>query len=376
MEGMRGFAALIVFFVHFNALFAGYARPDGPLREITAFAGAFGHAGVDVFFVLSGLLIYGILMRGKTRARSFLWRRVERLYPAFLVVFSLYLIAQIALPTYVNRLPTSQTLIWFLAANLLMLPGVVPMQPMITVAWSLSYELFFYVFICLLVTTLRMRDWQPRWRISLFAGIVLVRFLAAGTPLATHPRMTMFMAGILLWEVTNSLRWVPPRSDLVELAVALLFVGVLFTIGKSGSGHMTEMALTTFPGFRLPVLFVSCFAVTFYALFDRGILNHFFSWAYLRWFGNMSYSFYLVHGFALHILKLLLRVALIPNTIPDVLFAGLFVVAIGFAVAGGATLFLTVEKPLSLKNQAGRSPRAHAAVAPETLSEPREHTIH
>ena len=47
MEGMRGFAALIVFFVHFNALFAGYARPDGPLREITAFAGAFGHAGVE-----------------------------------------------------------------------------------------------------------------------------------------------------------------------------------------------------------------------------------------------------------------------------------------------------------------------------------------
>src|SRR5206468_4051189 len=99
-----------------------------------------------------------------------------------------------------NRLPTSpQTLAWFLAANLLMLPGILPMRPMITVAWSLSYELFFYVFICLLATTLRMRNWQPRWRIFLFGGIALVRFLAAGTPLASHPRMTMFLAGILLW---------------------------------------------------------------------------------------------------------------------------------------------------------------------------------
>jgi peptidoglycan/LPS O-acetylase OafA/YrhL len=287
-----------------------------------------------------------------------------------LVVFGLYIGAQIIFPTYIDRLPTSpQTLIWFVAANLLMLPGVVPMRPMITVAWSLSYELFFYIFICLVVTTFRMRQWQPRWRISLFAGIALVRLLSADTPLAFHSRMTMFLAGILLWEVTNSLRWVPSHSGFVEVAVAILFVGVLLTIGESGSGRATEMALTTFPGFRLPLLFVSCFAVSFYALFGQGYLNALFSWDYLRWFGNISYSFYLVHGLSLHFLKVVLGVALTPDTIPGVLFAGLFAVAIGFAIAVGATLFLTVEKPLSLRTQAGRRGAAHAAVAPETLLE-------
>ena len=60
-----------------------------------------------------------------------------------------------------------------------------------------------------------------------------------------------------------------------------------------------------------------------------------------------------MHGFALHTLKVFLGVAPMPKTIPDALFAGLFVGAFGFAVAVGATLFLTVEKPLSLKNQVG-----------------------
>lgn len=82
MEGMRGFAALLVFFVHFNALFHGYFEP-GPTLKLFEFVGAFGHTGVDVFFVLSGFLIYGIVFGGRQTYAQFLRHRVRRLYPCF-----------------------------------------------------------------------------------------------------------------------------------------------------------------------------------------------------------------------------------------------------------------------------------------------------
>src|ERR1041385_7793178 len=91
MEGLRGLAVLLVFFVHFHALFGGYAENILILRTASHFLGVVGNAGVDLFFVLSGYLIYGALLRNRTSIVKFLWRRVERIYPTFLAVFVLYL---------------------------------------------------------------------------------------------------------------------------------------------------------------------------------------------------------------------------------------------------------------------------------------------
>ena len=91
MEGMRGFAALLVFFVHFNALFQGYFKP-GPTRELCKIAAIVGNTGVDVFFVLSGFLIYGIVFNGKQTYFQFLAHRARRLYPVFLFVLLFYVV--------------------------------------------------------------------------------------------------------------------------------------------------------------------------------------------------------------------------------------------------------------------------------------------
>jgi peptidoglycan/LPS O-acetylase OafA/YrhL len=55
MEGLRGFSALLVFFVHFNDR-CGALAADSGLRAALEFAGPFGHCGVDVFFALSGFI--------------------------------------------------------------------------------------------------------------------------------------------------------------------------------------------------------------------------------------------------------------------------------------------------------------------------------
>ncbi len=84
MEGMRGIAVILVFLQHYCRQFI----EDGHLGGATlAFASAFrtyGNNGVELFFVLSGFLIYGILLRNRPAFLDFMKRRAQRHYPAFL----------------------------------------------------------------------------------------------------------------------------------------------------------------------------------------------------------------------------------------------------------------------------------------------------
>src|SRR3954447_16271375 len=136
MEGMRGFSAALVFVVHLNTLF-GELAPAG-IRRIVEVAGAFGHCGVDVFFALSGFIIYGCLIEKPIQYRAFVKKRIARLYPVFGAVLGLYLVliaitGRKAIPRFGWESAA------YLLANFLLLPGILPITPIITAAWSLSY---------------------------------------------------------------------------------------------------------------------------------------------------------------------------------------------------------------------------------------------
>src|SRR5229473_2644814 len=91
MEGVRGWAVLLVFFVHFHGAFSKYLSSGSPLFHISEFMGTLGSTGVDLFFVISGYLIYGAVMRSKFNYRRFMRRRVQRIYPTFLFLFFIYI---------------------------------------------------------------------------------------------------------------------------------------------------------------------------------------------------------------------------------------------------------------------------------------------
>src|SRR6516225_7867662 len=92
LEGIRGLAIVLVFFVHYHTLFGDYAQSDAISHFTSQFLGTVGHCGVDLFFVLSGFLIYGLVLRKRTPYLKFIQRRVERIYPTFAAVFGLYLV--------------------------------------------------------------------------------------------------------------------------------------------------------------------------------------------------------------------------------------------------------------------------------------------
>jgi exopolysaccharide production protein ExoZ len=354
MEGMRGMSALLVFFVHFYAVFGSRSSPA--LVDTFVFFGTIGHLGVDVFFALSGFIVYGILIKKPMGYFTFIWRRIVRLYPVFTTIFVVYVILELTI-VHNDRLSGSLgSKVVYLAANYLMLPGFFPIVPLITVAWSLSYELFFYLALPLVVSALRLSEWPHKNRAILVTTIAIVHLALAGTGLVGHGQIVMFTCGILLYEtITFRSIWSRPAWRRAgSIASLLLFGGLLVEEGLRVEPTWARYSGLVFDGqgWRLYLLFASTYALGYFALGGEGFLAKWFSRDWLRWFGNISYSYYLVHGLVLHILVKALDLIRLPQSLSSPSFLLLCGFSFLATAVGGAMLFLAVEKPfLRLRRQ-------------------------
>lgn len=336
MEGIRGLAVSLVFFVHFASLIAPWIADNSALLVLSASMHAIGNAGVDLFFVLSGYLIYGSLISRPQRFSKFMFRRVERIYPAFLAVFGFYVALSIAFPGH-SKLPSghAQAAVYLLQ-NLLLLPGLLPIEPMITVAWSLSYELFFYLVIPILIAVLRLRARTSRWRVMLFLAIAVMTATYVAL-YGGHVRLIMFISGILLYEAMIARRLPPtPRVAFVALFAGLASMLLPF----SGSAWFAV---------KISMLFAAFFA-SFWVCFTypQHWLTRALSWTPMRWLGNMSYSYYLIHGLTLKAAFLALPMVFPFGSYGWWFYCISLVTTFGLTLASAVTLFLIVERPLSL----------------------------
>ena len=185
LDGLRGALASYVMLSH--------TIPFAPLPHWLLWLFQHGGAGVDMFFVLSGLVIVQSLDSFKYRARPFLIARVARIYPVFLVVFALAVVVQ-PIATGFERMAwigqdSPARFIWsggwpsawglFVVTHLTMTHGLFPngVLPDVWVgflgaAWSLSTEWQFYV-LALLVGK-RLGLMRMAWLFVIMAGVALV----------------------------------------------------------------------------------------------------------------------------------------------------------------------------------------------------------
>ena len=344
MEGLRGFAVFLVFLVHYISISAPMIVGLPGLSAVTGAVHTIGNAGVDLFFVLSGYLIYGSLISRPQPFWRFMGRRIQRIYPAFLVVLAIYLVLSVVRPQDSKFPPGLMASAIYLAQNILLLPGLFPIEPIITVAWSLSYELFYYLAIPILIGVFGLRRRTRRWRVTFF--VLLALLMAASSVLFGGPvRLIMFIAGILLHEAIKAEARPSPSGVLGLLA---LVGGLVFMIapitGPAGYAAKIAVLFIAFWTFCL-----SCFRT------PEGWLPRLFSWTPLRWLGNMSYSYYLLHGLTLKVAFVVLAVILPPAGVDIAAFWLLLPVMFTATLAASAILFLAVERPLSLAPKAGRS---------------------
>ncbi|HEY3875885.1 MAG TPA: acyltransferase, partial [Candidatus Kapabacteria bacterium] len=116
LDGLRGLAALLIVWRHYLELAPKQGRILSTLSMITGFS----WIGVDLFFVLSGFLITGILADAKNKKRffqTFYGRRVLRIFPLYyaVLVVILLILPRLGVQTHID--PSSGIYYWSYITN-------------------------------------------------------------------------------------------------------------------------------------------------------------------------------------------------------------------------------------------------------------------
>lgn len=366
MEGLRGLAILLVFIYHYYGLVWNHVPS---FDSLLCTLGTIGGSGVDLFFVLSGYLIYGAVSKPTFRFWDFLRRRSERIYPAFLVVLGFYVLISCLSGTHGgaakeswDRIPANglQAVV-YIGENVCFLPGILAIQPILNVAWSLSYEWFFYLSLPLVFGLFRLRGLSRRTRAigtaALAMAIVLLHLIApmffyrSGNPSRTcHIRAIMFLGGILVYEL-NKMQPIKREATWVRVLAIALGVFTLSCMVMSPKPLVGDLVVAIRRETVLSTLmFLTYCPLVYFAIRGEATVAKIMSWTPLRWLGNMSYSFYLFHGVPLHALGIVSRA--IGTTGPTWMYLLLSIMGlpVAFCVASTscAALFILVERPFSL----------------------------
>lgn len=315
LDVLRGMAILLVFGRHLEL-----PRPDGFLGGFAWMWFQIGWLGVDLFFVLSGFLIGGLLItelkkRGGIDVTRFLVRRGLKIYPAYFV-FIAYLMLVPTAKVLARGGDWSHTLAaqWLLYwPNLLFLQNYVGANPA-GHTWTLAVEEHFYLMLPFALVALvamgRIRLLTPLCLLAVPALLLGLRGLSVwtGDPFAekmsaTHLRLDALLFGVGIRSVAEYLperfkaarqwrRWLVP-AGLAFWSVNLLVEPTTYfvrTFGLMGNylgsaAFLLAACHTQAPDFGRWARYMSPIA------------------ALVAWIGVYSYAIYLWHVTALGILE-------------------------------------------------------------------------
>lgn len=364
LDGLRGLAIILVLLRHATLPFNGDEQPLLPIFGWDA--GTFmanGWIGVDLFFVLSGLLIsFHIIKLGESKTEPWAWRsylakRILRIVPAYYA--TLFLVIVGAFPFY----QFSQELIGLrVGYHLLFLQDYLPAN-FIVAFWSLGVEEKFYIiapFIVLGVARAR----HLKWRVSGMLCILLFGVSLRVWTALRHPEIDSYLEffyvfrspfhvtldpillGVLLaflYQARGETPWLQSRS----LAHVVFWAGTATFLALSTTGNM--MAVITWWDKTLqPLVIALAFFAMAYGLLFGGGAKAIFRSAILFFFARVSYSLYLVH-LALSPLALVLAGTLTDGAPSLTIF---FPVFLAVSVTAALLLHYGVEKPfLILKSR-------------------------
>jgi exopolysaccharide production protein ExoZ len=243
-------------------------------------------AGVDIFFVISGFIMWVTTASGNTTTVDFWRRRIRRIVPLYWLVTLVMICTLLIVPSAIK---SGKLDYWHVISSLLFIPSVHPvtalMQPVVIPGWSLNYEMFFYViFGGLLLCSAKLR--LPLL-ILIFAALVMFGFAfkpAGVLAFYTSPIIAEFAAGALLgWLVLQN----PSVSRFASTVLLLAGAASL-----PFSSHLAVLSLGPFT-----TLFSAVTLVAGVAFLDVSGAVGFYRLPHLL--GDASYSTYITHGIVL-----------------------------------------------------------------------------
>jgi peptidoglycan/LPS O-acetylase OafA/YrhL len=299
LDVLRGIAVTLVLIRHI---------PTKPLADehVTNALFEMGWTGVDLFFVLSGFLISGLLYTeasrsGEIQFKRFWLRRGMKIWPAYYAVYGLLVVAKLGEAVLRHK---AKHLGW-IPPNLVFVQNYFPAEQRWPHSWSLAIEEHFYLALPLVMIVLLRREKSLR-ALPWIAAAVCVTTLAARVYFASQPGWawddfyypTHFRADSLMFGVLLGFAYHHHRAwfDRVARAWPLLLAGMAGVLAMAAA-YPLEDGSSTVPysfGFTLLYLGFGGAVVCAGAYPSAGVRNPVAR--ALAWMGVYSYTIYLCHS--------------------------------------------------------------------------------
>jgi peptidoglycan/LPS O-acetylase OafA/YrhL len=349
LDGLRGIAILLVLVFHFTPA-------SGPLHPL-AHVFQVGWTGVDLFFVLSGYLITGILLDSAGRPhyyRNFIVRRSLRIFPLYYVCLLLYgYLTFYPSPFRWNEFLRAGDARWYLfyVGNVWsFLRNAWPGAAILTPLWSLQVEEQFYWSYPFLVRAVKRKTLAAILMASVVAALAARIILAFAMPANTVGAYVLMpcrmdalaMGGLVAIAAREAPGWLKhPWIGRLTLVCAAIFVAVCLFVSETPWSR----AMRTFGYSAIDLAFTGVLIL----LIGRRqpLLLRICRWRWLVWLGIISYGLYLLHVPALTVAD-----RLAPALHLAARGSGIFFVATGIAVGAASLSWVAFESQLlRLKNR-------------------------
>jgi peptidoglycan/LPS O-acetylase OafA/YrhL len=286
VDGMRALAVLPVFLFHL---------------DIDLFSG--GYIGVDIFFVISGYLISGILLRANEsqgfQFKQFYAKRAKRILPAFYVTVVLTLagaallmpprfFAEAAESAFYAVLSISNIYFWFTSGYF---DTAVLNKPFLH-TWSLSVEEQYYVLWPAIIHVMyRMK--AQRYFPHMVIALTILSFGAAQWALRDHATASFYLLPFRFGELALGALAAWYRPSMSKLSGWKLEVITVLAIVMMVGPILFYTAETPFPGVAALIPCLGAFLIAGFGA--SKIAGAFFWWRPAIGVGLVSYSMYLLH---------------------------------------------------------------------------------
>lgn len=289
LDGIRGFAILLVVVYH-NFGFINYFF--------------FGWLGVDLFFVLSGFLITDILLKTlgtKNYLRNFYVRRVLRIFPLYYLCLILFLliIPRITTRFDVQYYTDNQIWIWAYLQNWLYIFKDPGQYNALNHLWSLAVEEQFYLLWPIVILFLRKPKYLLITISLLLIGVLGLRLWIWNNQVADLAYFNLYtftrIDGICIGSMIALLQRINPQFlKNYTPAIVLFFAAsnfIFFFINRSYQFSFPYLALVGYTTFAMIFGLLVNEAVTK----ETKLITQIFTNPVLRFFGKISYGFYIFH---------------------------------------------------------------------------------
>jgi len=314
LDGLRGLAILLVLF--FKIAHDALDSQSGLGERLLWFIPLNGWAGVDLFFVLSGFLITGILLDAKTQTRwtffsDFYLKRVFRILPLYYAICLAYFVIIPYLNT--GQVRPFSTAVWYWAhlSNFFQAAG--GNAGPLNVSWSLAVEEQFYLLWPLVVWSARPSTLARICVAAILSAFTLRCAMAFGgisahaIYLFTPCRIDALAVGACIALAARSpaaptlVKWTPAALVFSLLAiVGVILPGIVWTQDYVTAAATDNPYVYTL-GLSLNAFFFGCVLITLLASPSTSWLHRTFKNPILRNFGKYSYCIYLIHMFVVHV---------------------------------------------------------------------------